>query len=42
MRLAIFDLIDSEGWPLPVEISINYVNGFPDVVVTHEDKNAAM
>lgn len=41
MRLAIFDLLDSEGWPLPVEIFIDYSNGFPDVIVSHEDQNAA-
>ena len=34
MRLSIFDLIDQEGWPLPVEIRINaHLDGSPDVVV---------
>ena len=33
MRLAIFDLIDSEEWALPVEIRIDESQGFPDVIV---------
>jgi len=41
MRLAIFDLIDSEGWPLPVEISIDYSQGFPDVIVSYDSQDAA-
>ena len=31
MRLAIFDLIDSEGWP----------QGFPDVIVSYDSQDAA-
>lgn len=41
MRLAIFDLIDSEGWPLPVEISMDYSQGFPDVIVSYDSQDAA-
>ena len=37
MRLKIFDLIESEGWPLPVEIRIEYPGGISDVIVTTDD-----
>jgi hypothetical protein len=34
MRLALFDTIDQEGWPTPVEIRIDaHADGSPDVVI---------
>jgi hypothetical protein len=37
MRLQIFDLIDEQDWPLPVEIVIDYSQGYPDVIVLTDD-----
>ena len=42
MRLQIFDLIESEGWPLPVEIRIEYPGGRPDVIVSYDDPREAV
>ncbi len=42
MRLKIFDLIDGEDWPLPVEIKIDESQGFPDVIVCTDDLPGAM
>ena len=38
MRLKLFDLIDREGWTLPVDLTIDESQGFPDVIVeTYDD-----
>jgi hypothetical protein len=43
MRLKIFDLIDLEGWTLPVGLKIDESQGFPDVIVeTYDDLPEAM
>jgi hypothetical protein len=42
MRLKLFDLIDQEGWTLPVDLKIDKSQGFPDVVVLTDDAQAAM
>jgi hypothetical protein len=42
MRLQIFNLIDDEGWPLPVVIKIDESQGYPDVIVETDDLPGAM
>jgi hypothetical protein len=42
MRPKLFDLIDSEGWKLPVILKIDESQGFPDVIVETDDLQAAM
>ena len=43
MRLQIFDLIDKEGWTLPVGLKIDESKGFTDVIVeTYDDAPEAM
>jgi len=37
MRLKLLDLIDREAWPLPVEIRIDYSQGFPDIIISSDD-----
>ena len=43
MKLKIFDLIDREGWTLPVGLRIDESQGFPDVIVeTYDNLPEAM
>jgi len=42
MRPKLFDLIDSEGWTLPLLLRIDESQGFPDVIVETDDAQAAM
>lgn len=42
MRLNLFDLIDSEGWPLPVVLRLDESQGFVDVIVETDDLPGAM
>lgn len=37
MRLGLFDLIDSEGWPLPVDLKVVESQGIVDVIVLTDD-----
>ena len=41
-RLKIFDLIEQEGWKLPVDLKIDYSQGFPDVIVLTDELEGAM
>lgn len=40
MRLNLFDLIDREAWPLPVDIRIDESEGFPDVIIGYDRPGA--
>lgn len=42
VRLELFDLIDQEGWNLPVDVRIDYSQGFPDVIILIESTDMAM
>ena len=43
MKRKIFDLIDREGWTLPVGLRIDESQGFPDVIVeTYDNLPEAM